>query len=307
MFARLRHFLACHPLVRDALLWAIPALVFGAVLRALLTSYLPYAYWGADSKSYFGFAHKLITEGYISLNEKRRFLYPIFLVPVSLLPGPPLRWLAVIQHTLGVASLVPLAYIVRKTLVYWKLWIVPITVAFAGLPVIVWYEHELLGENVFFATLLWTFAGWCAWVSEERIERSRRLFWCFFVPFTLFILTKPSGRFVWPGIGMGLVLVAAWRRLDWRRILALGALAIATLFVGAKKQGAWLFYTAVFPLTQLDTPLHAEYKAQIRDLVESMRARLDNYYTNDVQAFEFLERTDSDPQRTLWVSLDKDE
>jgi len=41
--------------------------------------------------------------------------------------------------------------------------------------------------------------------------------------------------------------------------------------------------------------------------VESMHARLDNYYTNDVQAFEFLERTDSDPNRPLWVALDKDE
>lgn len=307
MFNRVRHFLARHPLVRDALLWAIPAIVFGAVIRALLLSYLPYAYWGADSKSYFGFAHKLLTEGYISLNEKRRFLYPIFLVPVSLLPGSPLRWLAVIQHLLGLGSLVPLAYIVRKTFVHWQLWIVPITVAFAGLPVIVWYEHELLGENVFFATLLWAFAGWCAWVGEARRDRALRLFWWFFVPFTLFILTKPSGRFVWPGIIAGFVLVAAWKRLDRRRIVALGVLAIVTLFVGSKKQGAWLFYTAVFPLTQLDTPLHAGYKAEIRDLVESMRARLDNYYTNDTDAFEFLERTDSDPNRPLWVELDRDE
>jgi hypothetical protein len=184
---------------------------------------------------------------------------------------------------------------------------VPITVAFAGLPVIVWYEHELLGENIFFATLLWAFAGWCAWVGEMRPARALRLFWWFFVPFALFIFTKPSGRFVWPGIIVGLVLVAAWRKLDRRRIVALGALAIATLFVGSKKQGAWLFYTAVFPLTQLDTPLHAEYKAQIRDLVESMHARLDNYYTNDTDAFEFLERTDSDPNRPLWVALDHDE
>src|SRR4051812_48269718 len=209
MFARLRSFLNCHPLVRDALRWAIPALIFGTILRVLLVSYLPYAYWGADSKSYFGFAHKLVTEGNISLYEKRRFLYPIILAPITMLPGAPLRWVAVLQHAFGVMTLLPLAYIVRKTLVYWKFWIVPVTVIFAGLPVVVWYEQELLGENVFFALLVWAFAGWCAWAGEARIERSRRLFWCFFVPFALFILTKPSGRFVWPGIAVGLVLVAA--------------------------------------------------------------------------------------------------
>ena len=307
MFARLRRFLTLHPLVRDALLWAIPAMIFGAVLRIVLISYLPYAWWGADSRSYYSFAHKLITEGYISLDEKRRFLYPILMVPVSLLPGSPLRWLAVLQHALGVASLVPLAYIVRKTLVHWRLWIVPVTVVFAGLPVIVWYEHELLGENLFFAMLLWTFAGWCAWAGEERLARSRRLFWCFFTPFALFILTKPSGRFVWPGVLVGLVLIAAWRRLDWRRVAALGALMVVTLFVGSKKQGAWLLYVATFPLTQLDTPLHADYKAQIRDLVEPLRDHLDVYYLHDDLPFSFLESPRDYSDRPLWAALSGDE
>ena len=306
MFARLTRFLARHPLIRDALVWAIPAMIFGAVLRIVLISYLPYAYWGADSRSYYSFAHKLITEGYVSLDEKRRFLYPILMVPVSLLPGSPLRWLAVLQHTLGVITLVPLAYIVRKTLVHWRLWIVPVTLLFAGLPIIVWYEHELLGENVFFATLLWAFAGWCAWVGEERLARSRRLFWCFFTPFALFILTKPSGRFVWPGVILGLVIVAAWRRLDWRRVAALGALMIVTLAVGSKKQGAWLLYTATFPLTQLDTPLHADYKAQIRDLVEPLRDHLDVYYLHDDLPFEFLESPGKFMDRPLWVKLADD-
>ena len=299
MFARTRLFLDRHPLVRDALRWAIPAIIFGAALRLLLLSYLPYAFWGADSRSYFGFAHKLVTEGNISLPEKRRFLYPILMVPVALLPGAPLRWLAVLQHALGVVSLVPLAYIVRKTFVQWRLWIVPVTGVFAGLPVVVWYEHELLGENVSFATFLWAFAGWCAWLGEARIERARRLFWWFFVPFALFILTKASGRFVWPGIGAGLVLTGVWRSLGWRRLGALGALMVTTLFVGSKKQGAWLFYTAVFPLTQLDTPLHADYKAQIRDLVEPLWDQRDSYYTNDAVAFDFLDH----PDRPLWAEL----
>src|ERR1700733_2674871 len=124
---KLRSFFQRHPLVRDAILWTIPALAFGAVVRALLLSYLPYAYWGADSRSYFSFAHRLFHDGAFSLGGKRRFLYPILMVPVTMLPGGPLRWLPWFQHALGFATLLPLGYVIRKTLRCWKLWIVPIT------------------------------------------------------------------------------------------------------------------------------------------------------------------------------------
>jgi hypothetical protein len=306
MPASLRSFFVRHPLLRDALLWAIPAIIVGAILRGILLSYLPYAFWGADSRSYYSFAHKVISEFYVSLDEKRRYLYPMLMLPVSLLPGAPLRWIALLQHALGVATLVPLAYVVRKSFVHWRLWIVPVTVLFASLPVVIWYEQELLGETLFFAALLWAFAGWVAWVGEERGERTRRLFWWFFVPFAIFLLTKPSGRFVWPGVFIGLVLTAAWHRLDRRQMAALGALFLVTLTVGSKKQGAWLLYTATFPLTQLDTPKHADYKAQVRDLVEPLAANLDTYYLLDEGAFFFLEKPGEHPERPLWQALGDD-
>src|SRR3954471_17128959 len=91
---RPRNFLRAHPSLRDALLWTLPAIIFGAVLRTLFLSYLPYAFWGADSRSYFSFAHELIANHAVSLHEKRRYLYPLLMAPVALLPGTPLRWLA---------------------------------------------------------------------------------------------------------------------------------------------------------------------------------------------------------------------
>ena len=301
---KLRNFFRRHPLVRDAFFWAIPAFVFGAVLRALFMSYLPYAFWGADSRSYYYFAHKLLSHGAISLGDKRRYLYPILMVPVSLLPGGPLKWLPLFQHTLGVVTIWPLAYVVRKTLRYWKIWIIPITLIYAGLPIVVWCEHELLGDNVFFATLTWAFAGWVAWAGQEQVERSRRMFWWFLVPFALFILTKPAGRFVWPGIFVGLVIVAAWRLLTLRQALALLAVLLISPTVGSKKQGAWLLYTAVFPLTRLETPLDAEYKAEVSDLVRRMRDNLETYYLlqND-EPFTFLGHPDRQTERPLWAAL----
>ena len=304
MFSRLRSFLTRHPAVRDALLWAIPAILFGAALRLLLLNYQPYTFYGADSRSYFKFANDLLTSGAISLNEKRRFLYPILMVPIAALPGTPMVWLAWLQHAFGLATLVPLAYVARKTFAHWRLWIIPVTVIYAGFPLFIWYEHELLGENVFYALFLWSFAGWVAWISEQRKERALRLFWCFFIPFALFILTKPSGRFAWPGIGIGLLVVAAWRRLDWKRIVAIVALMVVTLFVGAKKQGAWLFYVATFPLTQTETPLHADYKAEIRGKVKELRDEIDTYYLQDRWVFNFLESPDNQDDWPLWKTLD---
>ena len=271
-------------------------------------SYLPYASWGADSRSYYTFAHKLFFNGWISLGDKRRFLYPILMVPVSLLPGGALRWLPLVQHTLGLATLLPLAYVVRKTLRFWRIWIVPVTVLYAGIPIVLWSEHELLGDNVFFVTWTWAFAGWIAWVGQDQVERSRRMFWWFLIPFALFILTKPAGRFVWPGIFVGIVIVAAWRLLTRTQAVALLAVLLITPAVGSRKQGAWLLYTAAFPLTRLETPLHAEYKAEVKDLATRMRDNLDIYYLlQRGEPFYFLRDPDQQTARPLWTPLGKKE
>src|SRR5688572_25522464 len=172
MFLWLRSFFRRHPLVRDALVWAVPAIIFGALLRGLLLSYLPYAYWGSDSRSYFGFTEQLLDTGKISLYDKRRYLYPLGLLPVSLLPGSPLKWLAWIQHALGLATLIPLAYIVRRVFHAWRLWIVPVTVLYAGFPIALWYEHELLGETLFLNAIVWMSAAWIAFAAQTDLGRA---------------------------------------------------------------------------------------------------------------------------------------
>jgi hypothetical protein len=55
----LRRYFQRHPLVADSFRWVLPALLIGAVLRVLFTSYIPYAVWGPDSRSYYIFTHRL--------------------------------------------------------------------------------------------------------------------------------------------------------------------------------------------------------------------------------------------------------
>jgi hypothetical protein len=297
-----------HQVLVDVLRWVLPALVVGGVLRLLLLHYFPYAMWGADSRSFFTFTHKYLATGSISLGHKRRYLYPLLLLPISLLPGGELRWLPLFQHVFGLASLLPLAYVIRKTLVFWRWWIIPITIAYAGLPIVLWCEHELLGDHLFFALLVWTFGGWMAWTTQTDARRARALFWTFLIPFFLFIITKPSGRFILPGILVGLAMVKAWRVLGRREAAGLLMLVAITPTVGWQKQGAWLAYNAVFPLTRLDTPLHAEYKTEIREPVENLRGRLDIYHAlDDKETFYFLRDPNAQDSRPHWKPLGENE
>lgn len=303
MFHRLRAFLHRHPLVRDALLWAIPAILFGAVLRGLLLHYLPYAYWGSDSRSYYGFTEQFLDTGKISLYDKRRYLYLIGMLPVTLLPGSPLKWLAWLQHGLGLLTLIPLAYCVRKAFVGWKVWVIPVTVLYAGLPILLWYEHELLAECVFFHGVVWMIAGWMAF-APARGEAAMRNFWWFFAGLAVVLLTKPAGRFFLPALMLGLVCVVAWRVLRVKQWAALAAVFGLTFTIGQDSQGAWLLYASSFPLTRFDTPLHANYKAELADLLPAAR-RVDSPERNEGE--DVIKYPDRQDRRPLWKALGKDD
>lgn len=301
----IRAFFARHPLLRDTLFWALPALLVGAVLRLILIHTSPYAFWGADSRSFMGFTNGVLTDFYWSINEKRRYLYPLFLLPISLLPGGTLRWLAWIQPGLGLLSILPLAYCVRRLFGGWKAWIVPVTVLYAGMPVFMWFEHELIAESVFYQCMVWVLGGWVAWVSQKEAGRARVLWWWFWVPLAIMLLTKPSGKMLWPGILLALILVGAWRILKWPQWAALAALFFAGLTVGDDNQGSWLLYTTAFPLTQVDTPAHAAFKAEIRDWVAQKRERITLYDEEDDEVHDFLRSPEMRPEFTLWTHLSK--
>jgi hypothetical protein len=95
--------------------------------------------------------------------------------------------------------------------------------------------------------------------------------------------------------------------LRWSHVAALLGLVVAAATVGDEEQGSWLLYTSAFPLTRVDTPLHAEYKAEIRDLVEETKSNLDEYYRADATAFKFLRSPDEQTTRPHWQELGRDE
>ncbi len=308
MTEKLKRFARRHPLLRDAALWAIPAVLLGSVLRWLLLSYQPFAYWGTDSSSYYTFVDNLLTKGDFELKEKRRYVYPLYLLGVGILPGATLKWLAWLQHGFGLLTLLPLAYVVRKSFVHWRWIVLPVTLLYVSLPMVIWFEHELLGENLFYAAFIWAMAGWAAWTSQAAIPRARLLWWWFFAAYTVILLIKPSGRFIVPGVILGLLAVRAWRTLTWKQLTPLAAVVAVAMTMGTDKQSSWLLYSSSFPLTRLDTPLHAEYKTEVRDLITDLRARLGSYFLlADEGPKVFLKYPEKHPDRPLWAALGEDD
>jgi hypothetical protein len=279
--------------LREALAWSVPALIAGVVFRCALLSYSPFAYWGSDSSSFFWFTERLFLEGAISLPAKRQFLYPLVLAALTLLPGPALVWVAAVQHAAGLVLTVGVGYIVRSVYSGWRLWIVPLTLVYATLPILVWYEHELIADSLFALTLLAAFWAWVAW---ERAGWRAGQGWLFVAAFGACILTKSAGRFFWPGLIAGLLLSGAWRKLALPQYLALAILCAVSWTMGERNQGIRLLYTSAFPLTRLDTPLHADYKTEIAPLVRDASAARATYYSADDAPKEFLRtgRKDAD-------------
>ncbi|MCC6356308.1 MAG: hypothetical protein IT577_20675 [Verrucomicrobiae bacterium] len=301
---RISDFLKRRPCLRDALCWSAPALVAGLIVRWVLLDYSPFALWTKDSYSFMNFAARLFLDHAWHLEDKRRWTYPIALAFSWILPGGCLKWVAVGQHAAGLLGVLCLGWIARRCFDGWRMWIVPLTTALSLAPDLMFYEHSVLAESLFLNLGILSMAGWVKWCMPHRDPRQ---FWHFFAPFALLVLCKPAGRFLFPGLVAGLLFSGLWRGMSRRQAAALVALALATATVGTEGQGARLLLTTVFPAMRLDTPRHAEYKAQVRDLVARARAEIHAYHEADSELGikSGLDSPASLEGRPLWQELGK--
>lgn len=284
------------------LLWCLPALIIGLVLRVLLFSYRPWGFWSDDSSSNLDFAFDAILKGEWEISEKRRWTYPIFAWLASLLPGTPLFWIPLFQYVAGLLTVLPVGYLTMR-LCPRNRWLALLsTLYYAVCPPLLRYENTILSEAFFCHFFIWSLAGFALWIERSRNEARLAGWWWFFVPFALLVLTKPSARFFWPGLVAAIILTGAWRRVRWMHGAMLALLLAASLTMGKSEQASWLLYTTAFPLTRLDTPLHADYKREIADLVREARSDLSLMYTQG-KPKKFLKNPDEYPGRPLWAKL----
>ncbi len=261
---------------KQVLLLCVPALILGLVFRIAFLHAIPEVYYGADSNSYFDAAWKLWTQGDLSLNPKRRFLYPIALIFMPLLPGSVAVGTAVVQHLLGLIVIVGIGWVVAQMTRFPYLWVPLATCLAAVWPRMLWYEHEMIAE-------VWLLAAFVVAVALAvpcgSLKDPKRLFW-FLLATAAIVACKPHGRPLWLGL-MVVAVAMAGNPLKWeKKSLAVVAFAVLIILTsGSGQQGSWLFLNTTLPFVQTEGEPYAEYRAILRPLVEKARADMPNYAT----------------------------
>src|SRR4029453_1777038 len=102
-----------HPRLREVLIWCLPALIAGVVIRITLIQALPFAYFHDDTPDFVSTADKLINEHKWELHEKKTFLVPALYAAFFALPVPTMASIPLFQHVLGLGLIVLIGVLCR--------------------------------------------------------------------------------------------------------------------------------------------------------------------------------------------------
>ena len=259
-----------HPPVTNApewhrvLVWCLPALAIGLVLRVLLAWGLPFAYMQHDSfKLLFGDAG--FWEEDPGLASNTTFLVPWLddLAARSGLPG--LVAIELGQHLLGLAAIFAIGGLVWLTFHQGRWFIVPGTLIAAAHPALLWYEHTVMAEPVYlFSVIMLAFAG-------AVFVRFRNWPGCIALCAALYLtaIARPEG---WMFLGFGgLVIVLTADFSKWRRTIGFVALfaatAVAARVSSATHESGLLLYSSILhlsPETSRRVPETAPFVRELR-------------------------------------------
>ncbi len=262
--------------LRECFLLCLPALIFGAILRIWFLAVIPEAYYGSDSPSYFEATAKLWSRnhGRTLFTEKRRWLYPMLLMPLPALPLSPARTIPILQSILGLATVYGIGWVAGNLTRLRAVWVPAVTMLAAVSPKILWYEHEVVAECVFLAVFVLTVA--LAMPPGAVLDR-KRLFW-FLLAAAGVAALKPHGRGIWLGCVIFAALVTRnpfrWGAKCWG---ALAAALVIMLTSGEKQQASWLLLDSTLPLVNLEGAKWHNYREALRPLVLQARQELDQY------------------------------
>jgi len=285
------------------LLLCIPAVLIGGWLRFEMMRALPVIFFGSDSHSYFRSVVDLWTSGALHLPEKRRWLYPLLLLPLPLSPVSPSTTLVVIQHLLGLLVVVPLGWIVGHVTRFRAVWIPVVTTLYAVWPNSLWYEQELIAETALLAAFVTTTA---LAFPLKRLARKQNIF-LFLTGAGAIALLKTLGKPIWAVLVVFLFLVnrrlSTWGCRSWF-VLAATVVLIATS--GAGGQGSWLFLSSTLPFVPPEGSC-PEYRKLLRPLVLKAREDLPGYAFRQHIFKKALDNGQADsPLGPEWVALLRD-
>lgn len=259
--------------LKRCLLLCAPALLLGLWLRVLLLHATPEAMYTPDTNSYWDCVSRLWNDGKFSIPEKRRWLYPLLLMPAPALPGNPPQAVALVQHALGLLAIIGVGWIAAH-LTRWKTFVVPIaTLLFAASPRGLAYEHQIIADSAMTNFFILAVAVALPW----RGITQRRFAWTLALC-AVVIALKPHGK---PLALPLLVAAACCTGVPWRWHWANWLLALTCLLLfmsaGSSRQSGWLLLSSTLPFVAETGEPFPQYRAALAPVIREARA-LDQAY-----------------------------
>ena len=289
------------------LLWlALPSLAVGLLLRAALMVAIPEGYFGVDSYSYYEFSHSLFNGDGIDLNEKRRWIYPIFLALLDGLPGPLWSLVPVFQHLIGLFTVLGIGWCSAQVVARPRFVVPLVTMLAAVWPRMLWYEHEFIAESL----LLAAFVAVIALLLTPDIVRSRCGLIALMMAFVLLAGMKGAGRFLWMGSVLSLFLIHRhpWR---WRWGGISSSLAVFSIFlvstIGKSSQGDWLALSSSLPLVRTEGEPYSFYREALKGQILEAREYGDDYPWVVKYYKKRLNSKSPDLVHPAWAELNQDD
>jgi len=258
--------------VREWLLWCLPALLVGVLLRGVLTAQLPYAIYHDDSGDLLTTPQILLTQHHWEIHAKKTYLVPTFYTVLALCKIPILLAVPLIQHLLGLLLILMVGGLVRLWFAWWRWFIIPVTLIVAVDPYVLWYEHLLMAESpMLFCTVLVGVAG-TLYALRQSLERF--IFLC--CSLVLAAGARPEGKLFFAfAVFLALLVHASRIRTDWRRLAILLVLGVAMHLVTKTAQAGLLLYTSVARLTPSNLKCAPDFEPYIAPIRAKLQERWD--------------------------------
>jgi hypothetical protein len=227
---------------------------------------MPHAYIQYDSADFLATTREWLAHHRLHIHSKRSFLTPVLFTLPFVLRLKPLITIPLAQHLMGLWGILIVGSLVRSWFRWWRIAIIPITTIFAASPMIMWYEHTIMGEAQYlFFTLVMVWAG-----TYLALKPSNSAIALFILSLVLVMGTRLEAKLYFAFAFM-LVTFVFWGK--WRHFaLYLGLLSLTasvTYLMGGKREGSGLTYATLIKLTpdHLKTVREIEpYVMPIRDL-----------------------------------------
>lgn len=256
--------------LREVLLWCLPALLVGLVLRVILTWQLPYAYFHSDAADFLTTVDDLLLKGHWEIHGKKTWLLPtLFAVPV-ILGGPALVIIPVIQHAAGLVLVIVIGALVRLWFDLWRWAIIPLTLLTAANPFMLWYEHTLMAETAFI--LFFALVGLAGTLYARKQSPGR--FGLLAAALFFAAGARPEGKLL---LGFAVLFMAAVHGRDWRTrwapLAAMLFLAAVTHYMTRSTHAGLLLYTSLARLTPTELRVAPGFPPRIAPLQEDLQRR----------------------------------